>query len=118
IGATRLVKNMALRIAAHVLEANEGDLEIVDARVQVRGTPTRSVGLADVARMSWFAPSSLPEGLRQGLEATCDYRVPRGGWTAATHAALVEVDTDTGHVEVLRYLVVEDCGTLINPAIV
>jgi carbon-monoxide dehydrogenase large subunit len=118
IGATRLVKQMALRIAAHLLEANEADLEIVDARVQVRGTPTRSVGLADVARAAWFAPSSLPDGLRQGLEATCDYRVPRGGWTAATHAAVVEVDTETGRIDVLRYLVVEDCGTLINPAIV
>jgi carbon-monoxide dehydrogenase large subunit len=118
IGATRLVKEMALRIAAHLLEANEADLEIVEARVQVRGTPSRGVGLADVARASWFAPSSLPDGLRQGLEATCDYRTPRGGWTAATHAAVVEVDTETGHVRILRYLVVEDCGTLINPAVV
>jgi carbon-monoxide dehydrogenase large subunit len=109
---------MALRIAAHMLEANEADLDIVDARVEVRGTPTRSVALADVARAAWFAPSSLPDGLRQGLEATCDYRVPRGGWTAATHSAVVEVDTATGHVDILRYLVVEDCGTLINPAIV
>jgi carbon-monoxide dehydrogenase large subunit len=118
IGATRLVKDMALRIAAHALEANEADLEIVDAQVRVRGTPTRAMGLADVARMSWFAPSSLPDGLRQGLEATCDYRIPRGGWTAATHAAVVEVDAETGSVDILRYLVVEDCGTLINPAIV
>jgi carbon-monoxide dehydrogenase large subunit len=118
IGATRLVKSMVLRIAAHLLEANEADLEIVDAQVQVHGTPTRAVTVADVARAAWFAPSSLPEGLRQGLEATCDFKVPRGGWTAATHAAVVEVDVETGHVGILRYLVVEDCGTLINPAIV
>jgi aerobic carbon-monoxide dehydrogenase large subunit len=90
----------------------------VDAAVHVRGTPTRSVTVADVARMAWFAPSSLPAGLRQGLEATCDFKTPKGGWTAATHAAVVEVDTETGHVEILRYLVVEDCGTLINPAVV
>jgi carbon-monoxide dehydrogenase large subunit len=118
IGATRLVKDMVLRIGAHVLEANEADLEIVDASVRVRGTPMRAVALGDIARMAWFAPSTLPDGLRQGLEATCDYRVPHGGWTAATHAALVEVDVETGQVEILRYLVVEDCGTLINPAVV
>jgi carbon-monoxide dehydrogenase large subunit len=118
VGATRMVKGMACRIAAHLLEANEVDIEIVDARAQVRGTPARAVALADVARAAWFAPSSLPDGLRQGLEATCDYPVPKGGWTAATHAAVVEVDAETGEVEILRYLVVEDCGTLINPAIV
>jgi carbon-monoxide dehydrogenase large subunit len=118
VGATRVVKDMALRIAAHQLEANEADLEVVDAAVRVRGTPSRSVGLADVARAAWFAPSSLPDGLRQGLEATFDYRVPGGGWTAATHAAIVEIDRETGSVRIDRYVVVEDCGVLINPAIV
>jgi len=118
VGATRDVKAMVLRIAAHQLEASEADLEVVDASVRVRGTPSRSVGLADVARAAWFAPSSLPEGLRQGLEATFDYRVPGGGWTAATHAAVVEIEGETGGVRIDRYVVVEDCGVLINPAIV
>jgi carbon-monoxide dehydrogenase large subunit len=118
VGATRVVKDMVLRIAANQLEANEADLEVVDASVRVRGTPSRSVTLADVARAAWFAPSSLPDGLRQGLEATFDYRVPSGGWTAATHAAIVEIDRETGCVGIDRYVVVEDCGVLINPAIV
>ncbi|HEV8296614.1 MAG TPA: xanthine dehydrogenase family protein molybdopterin-binding subunit [Acidimicrobiales bacterium] len=119
VGATRIVKDMALRIAAQMLEANEADLEIVDAEISVRGTPSKRVALADVARAAWFAPSSLPEGLRQGLEATCDFRVPeRGGWTAATHCCWVDIDLDTGAITIPRYLVVEDCGTLINPAIV
>jgi carbon-monoxide dehydrogenase large subunit len=118
VGATRMVKDMALRIAAQTLEANEHDLAVVDAQIRVRGTPTRAIGLADVARMAWFAPSSLPEGLRQGLEATCDYRIPNGGWAGATHACVVDVDRDTGAIDILRYLVVEDCGALINPAIV
>ncbi|HEX7094547.1 MAG TPA: xanthine dehydrogenase family protein molybdopterin-binding subunit [Acidimicrobiales bacterium] len=118
VGATRLVKNMVVRIAAHMLEANEADIEIVDRSVRVRGTPSRAIPLADVARTAWFAPSSLPDGLRQGLEASYDHRVPHGGWTSATHAAIVEIDPETGEVRVLRYLVVEDCGELINPAVV
>jgi carbon-monoxide dehydrogenase large subunit len=119
VGATRLVKQMALEIAAHALEANEADLEIDDAVISVRGTPTKKIGLDDVARMAWFAPSSLPPGLRQGLEATCDFKVPQGaGWAAATHCCWVEVDVETGRVTVPRFLVVEDCGTLINPAVV
>ena len=119
VGATRMVKDMVLAIAANMLEANEADLEIDDSTISVRGTPTKSVELADVARAAWFAPSSLPEGLRQGLEATCDFKVPpTGGWTAATHCCWVEIDPETGSIAIPRYLVVEDCGTLINPAVV
>jgi aerobic carbon-monoxide dehydrogenase large subunit len=119
VGATRMVKDMVLAIAANMLEASEADLEIDNSTISVRGTPTKSVGLADVARAAWFAPSSLPEGLRQGLEATCDFKVPEeGGWTAATHCCWVEIDTETGSIAIPRYLVVEDCGTLINPAVV
>lgn len=118
VGATRRVKDMVVRIAAHLLEASEADIELADGSARVRGTPSRAVALADIARAAWFAPSSLPEGLRQGLEATYDHRVPPGGWTSATHAAVVEVDADTGAVDILRYLVVEDCGALVNPAVV
>jgi carbon-monoxide dehydrogenase large subunit len=119
VGATRAVKQMALEIAGQLLEANEADLEIVDGDIHVKGTPAKSVSIADVARTAWFAPSTLPEGLRQGLEATFDFRVPEGGgWTAATHCCWVDIDPETGEVSIPRYLVVEDCGTLINPAIV
>jgi carbon-monoxide dehydrogenase large subunit len=119
VGATRMVKDMVLAIAANMLEASEADLEIADSTISVRGTPTKSVELVDVARAAWFAPSSLPDGLRQGLEATCDFKVPpTGGWTAATHCCWVEIDPETGSIAIPRYLVVEDCGTLINPAVV
>jgi carbon-monoxide dehydrogenase large subunit len=76
------------------------------------------VALADVARASWFAPSSLPPGLGQGIRAEGTYRVPDGGWVSACHVCWVEVDVETGAVSVPRFLVVEDCGELINPAIV
>jgi carbon-monoxide dehydrogenase large subunit len=121
-GATRAatlgVKDQVLQIAAHMLEANVADLEIEDGRISVRGTASRAVDLGDVARLSWFAPSSLPPGLAQGITATGVYRVPDGGWVSACHVCWVEVDVETGAVTIPRFLVVEDCGELINPAIV
>jgi carbon-monoxide dehydrogenase large subunit len=118
IGATRMIRDQVLRIAAHLLEASEADLEIVDGNVSVRGTPARAIVLADVARAAWFAPSSLPDGMRPGLEAVCDFRVPEAAWSMATHCCFVEVDVETGAITIPRYIVVEDCGEIINPAIV
>lgn len=116
--ATRSVKQQVLGIAAHVLEANPADLEIVDAKVQVKGSPAQAMGLGDIARLAWFAPSALPAGQPQGLAATEAFRVPNGGWAASTHCAFVEIDPETGAIRIDRYLVVEDCGTLVNPSVV
>jgi carbon-monoxide dehydrogenase large subunit len=80
--------------------------------------PTRGLRLDEVAAVAYLRPSALPPGMPPGIEATCDFRIPDGGWAQATHACVVEVDLDTGQVNILRYLVVEDCGTMINPAIV
>ncbi|HZP30259.1 MAG TPA: xanthine dehydrogenase family protein molybdopterin-binding subunit [Acidimicrobiia bacterium] len=118
IGATRMIRDLVVRIAAHMLEAAEADLAIVDGTISVRGTPARSLTVADVARAAWFAPSSLPDGMRPGLEAVCDFRVPEAAWSMATHCCFVEVDIETGEITIPRYVVVEDCGELINPAIV
>ena len=116
--ATLGVREQVLQIAAHVLEANAADLEIEDARISVRGTATKGIDLADVARLAWFAPSSLPPGLTQGITAEGTFRVPDGGWVSACHVCWVEVDVETGAVAIPRFLVVEDCGELIHPAIV
>jgi carbon-monoxide dehydrogenase large subunit len=117
--ATRGVKQQVLAIAAKMLEANPDDLEIVEGQISVRGTPTRAVGVAEVARLAWFAPSQLPTGQRQGLETSADFAVPPdGGWVSACHACVVEVDVETGRIDIRRFLVVEDCGDLINPQIV
>ena len=91
-----MIRDMVVRIAAHLLEASEADLEIVDGAVSVRGTPARALPIADIARTAWFAPSSLPDGMRPGLEATCDFRVPEAAWSQATHCCFVEVDVETG----------------------
>jgi aerobic carbon-monoxide dehydrogenase large subunit len=77
------------------------------------------VSISDVATRAYLMPSTLPEGTAQGIAATYDFRIPDGGgWAQATHCCIVEVDPRTGRVDILRYLVVEDCGTMINPAIV
>jgi carbon-monoxide dehydrogenase large subunit len=118
LGATRMVKQQVLRIVSTLLEAAEEDLEITDGNVHVQGVPTRGLGLDEVAAVAYLTPSALPPGMPPGIEATCDFRIPDGGWAQATHACVVEVDLETGQVRILRYLVVEDCGTMINPAVV
>ena len=116
--ATAEVKAKVLAIAADRLEANPADLEIVDGTVSVRGTPGRGIALTEIAQQAWFAPSSLPDGMDQGIEAQVEYRTPPGGWASATHCCWVEIDPDTGEITIDRYVVVEDCGRMIHPAIV
>ena len=119
LGAAREVRAQVLTIAAEVLEAATEDLEITDGRVHVRGSPASALTLSDVATRAYLMPSTLPRGMASGLAATHDFRIPDGGgWAQATHCCTVEVDPATGHVAIIRYLVVEDCGTMINPAIV
>jgi carbon-monoxide dehydrogenase large subunit len=112
------VREKVIEIAAHLLEAAPEDLEIDDGRVSVRGTPTRGVTLAEVAALAYNAPTELPPDLAPGLEATVSYQAPPITWSNACHVCTVEVDPDTGLVTILRYVVSEDCGVMINPTIV
>jgi carbon-monoxide dehydrogenase large subunit len=115
---TRKVKETVLQIAAGMLEASPADLEIEDAMIRVKGAPQRMLPLAQVATMAYLAPQHLPPGVEPNVEVDHDFDGDEGGWAQATHACWVEVDRDTGQVKIDRYLVVEDCGTMINPAIV
>jgi len=115
---TRRVKDKVLSIAASMLEASPADLEIDSAMISVKGAPQRAMPLGEIAMMAYMAPQHLPPGTEAGLEATHDFDGDEGGWSQATHACWVDVDAETGRVKIDRYLVVEDCGTLINPAIV
>jgi len=121
-GATREasieVRQKAVEIAAHLLEAAPEDLEVEDGRVSVRGTPTRGVEMSEIARVAYNSPAELPEGLAPSLEATVSYQAPPITWSNACHICSVEVDPDTGIVKMLRYVVSEDCGVMINPMIV
>jgi carbon-monoxide dehydrogenase large subunit len=117
--AARDVKQKMLRIAAEMLEANPGDLEVVDGRISPRGSPAAAVPVHDVARRALHEPHLLPDDLEPGLESTRRYTAPEpGSFSSAMHAAVVEVDPDTGDVRILRYVVVEDCGRMVNPLLV
>ncbi|MGD9765092.1 MAG: xanthine dehydrogenase family protein molybdopterin-binding subunit [Candidatus Binatia bacterium] len=118
LGAAKQVREKMLRIAAHLLEASPADLEVEPGRINVRGVPGRHVTVRDVARAAVFSPQKLPPGELPGLEAVAYYDPPPVVFSNATHVAEVEVDIDTGDVAVRRFVVVEDCGTLINPTIV
>jgi carbon-monoxide dehydrogenase large subunit len=117
--AAREVRRRMIAIAAHALEAAPEDLEIVDGRIQVVGTPTSGMSVAEVARTAYFDPWSLPPGQSPGLEAQERY-TPASPvtWSNACHMCLCEVDGDTGAVHIEKYVVSEDCGVMINPSVV
>jgi carbon-monoxide dehydrogenase large subunit len=117
--AARDVREKALAVAAEMLEASPDDLDLAGGVISVRGSADRSVSFADVARRANHESHLLPDGLEPGLESTRRYEAPDpGSFASAMHAAEVEVDPETGGVEVLSYVVVEDCGTIVNPMIV
>jgi carbon-monoxide dehydrogenase large subunit len=117
--AARKVREKVTRIAAHMLEAAPDDLTLEGGQLAVKGMPTRRVTLAEVARLAYHpASGTLPEGTDPALEATQFYDPPPATFSNGTHVAVVDVDVETGQVKLVRYVVVEDCGTMVNPMIV
>jgi aerobic carbon-monoxide dehydrogenase large subunit len=113
----RALRDKVLEVTSHLMEASVDDLEIVDGAVQVRGVPARAKSLAEIA-VAAATPGALPEDVDATLEVSRNYDGGQGGWSGGTHCCIVEVDVETGLVDIERYVVVEDCGKLINPAIV
>ena len=105
------------QVAAHLLEASPADIELRDGLAAVRGDESAAVPVSELARIVHFQAHRLPEGLRYGLEARESFDPP-GTFSNACHAALVAIDPGTGEIRLRRYLVVEDCGVVINPVIV
>jgi carbon-monoxide dehydrogenase large subunit len=136
--AARSVAHKAKQIAADHLEANPDDLELVGGTVRVKGSPDRGMPLAAVAVLanpvryafgggteaaSPFTRKARPgppllEGEEPGLEATGYYSPPGSTWASGCHAAYVRVDPKTFRLEILKYVVVHDCGRVINPMVV
>jgi carbon-monoxide dehydrogenase large subunit len=114
--ATEKVKAKARKIAAHQLEVAEDDLEYEGGRFTVKGTD-KSMAVTEAALSAWTA-HDLPEGIEPGLEDTAVYDPPNFSWPAGCHIAVVEIDTETGAVDLTRYVAVDDVGTVINPMIV
>jgi carbon-monoxide dehydrogenase large subunit len=111
-----MLRERALAIAAALLGAEADSLELRDGRVVPDGGGD-GVSLADVALVAYTAPFTLPPGLETTLRATYTFDY-EGGWAQSCHCCIVEVDTGTGQVELLRYVVAENCGRPIHPAIV
>lgn len=114
--AAQEIREKATLIAAHMLEANPQDVELTDGRFAVRGTPEKSLSWAEVSKIANHRPAKLPPGVDPGLDAISKYMAHEwGSFANAVHVVGVEVDVETGEVEILKYHVVEDCGTLVNP---
>jgi aerobic carbon-monoxide dehydrogenase large subunit len=115
-GATDKVVAKAKNIAAHALEVSAEDLEYEAGTLRVRGTD-RTMTVKEAAFAAWHA-HDLPEGLEPALEETAVYDPSNFSWPGGTHIAVVEVDTETGAVDLVRYVAVDDVGNVINPQVV
>ena len=114
--AAHKLRDKIVRIASRLTEVPDAELELAEGTVRRRGDGTPLLPLPDLARR--VLSGSLPRDEEPGLEATAHYEPPPSTHANSTHLAVVEVDVDTGHVSLLRYVVVEDCGTIINPLVV
>lgn len=115
--ATLKVREKAAKIAAHLLEAPEGDIVFENGGAHVAGSPAPRVEWEAIAKAAYQAHTS-PEDVESGLEAHTSFSPGNATWPFGSHIAVVEVDPDTGNVELLQYIGVDDCGNEINPMIV
>ena len=115
--AAQRIKEKARVIAAHELEVAGDDVEFRDGAFRVRGVPERAKTIPEIAFSAWTA-HSLPPEVEPGLEATYVFDPPNFTFPSGTHVCIVEVDSETGESEILKYVAVDDCGNVINPMIV
>ena len=116
--AAALLADKVKRVAAHLLNANPADVCIEDGMIRVRGAEEMSRSLREIAEIAYGEPDRLPPGMEPGLEAQYRYNPPPITFTSAAHACIAEVDAETGFVKIKRWISSEDCGVIINPAIV
>jgi carbon-monoxide dehydrogenase large subunit len=115
--AAGMVRDKAIRLAAHLLETSVEDIEWVDGQAQVRGAASRSLSLAQLA-LAAGPGGNRPVGMTPSLEARHYFETHDSPYSYGIHAAVAAVDPETGHVRIERYVVVNDAGRLINPTIV
>jgi carbon-monoxide dehydrogenase large subunit len=115
--AADLVAMQLKHVAAHLLEASPGDVELAEGNARIRGDAAAAIPIAELARVVYFQAHRLAEDLRYGLEARASFDPP-GTFSNACHVAMVTIDPGTCAIRLHRYLVVEDCGVVINPMVV
>ncbi len=113
--ASRKIKAKARKIAAHLLEVGEDDLEWKVDRWQVKGSPDQAKTIQDIA---FAAYTNHPQGMEAGLEATDYYDPPNLTFPFGSYIAVVDIDKGTGEVKVRRFVAIDDCGNIINPLVV
>ncbi len=116
--AAKLVRGKTLKLAAELLEASEEDLELAGGAVRIKGAPERSIPLGELARQANPMRGAVKPGTEPGLEATSYFGPYRGATASGVHACILEVDPETMNVEVKKYVVVHDCGVVLNPLLV
>lgn len=117
--ASEALLKKVLAIAANILECSPDDLELRNGAVGLLGVPGKEITLASIAkaaRPGW--DNNRPVGMSAGLEETAYFEPPTVTWAYATHAAIVEIDTALGRLEIEKYVIVHDCGTVVNPMLV
>ena len=116
--AARKVQDKAKRICAALLEAAPEDIELADGKFSVRGSPDKSMTMAEISGAAHIPPNELPADIEPGLEESSFYDPENFVFPFGAHACVVDVDAETGKVEVVRYLSVDDCGPAINPMLI
>jgi carbon-monoxide dehydrogenase large subunit len=116
--AVRALRDRLRKVGAALLEAHEDDVEVRDGAASVKGAPDRALTLAALARAAHFRSNEL-RGVEPSVEATVHYTNP-AAWTFTNgaHLAMVELDLETGRARLLKYVAVDDCGRIVNPALV
>jgi carbon-monoxide dehydrogenase large subunit len=117
VNAAQKVVAKARRVAAHLLEANEDDLEFTSGTFAVRGTPGTGIGIQELG-WATFSSHNWPEGVEPSLDADATYDPDNFSFPHGTHICAMEVDTETGFVKIRKYACVDDVGTIVNPLIV
>ena len=111
------IKDKVIKIAAHLMESNPQDVALEDGKYCVQGTPESGLSLAEIAQVAHVGVG-LPPDTEPGLAESHFFEPPNFTYPFGTHIAVVEVDADTGEVDLQRYIAVDDCGNIINPLIV
>jgi aerobic carbon-monoxide dehydrogenase large subunit len=115
--AAKVVRTKILRLASEFFEAAEEDLELVNGQVRVKGVPQKTISLGELAGKANPTRGAVKPGTEPGLEATNYFGPERGATASGIHAMIVEVDPETMQIHIQKYLVVHDCGKVINPLI-
>ncbi|MCK1387574.1 xanthine dehydrogenase family protein molybdopterin-binding subunit [Bradyrhizobium sp. 21] len=115
--ASRAVRKKALKLASDVFECSEDDLVLADGKVSITGISQKFIRLGDLAQRANPMRGAVSPGTEPGLESTQYFGPPMGATANGVHAAIIEVDPQTFDLKILKYVVVHDCGTVINPMI-